>query len=839
MRLRFRPLPRVTQGHPWLFAIVTALCTLLVAGSAGAAGWLRLTADAMAEQVFDGAAYPARQLQVYYAGVGGGQRIPRDADERLSSALPASVRALLEPPRPAVVVDEQVATALPRPSPYPIYLSVAGLQSVDAHVDVVAGRLPRPGARLVRLPPRLPDAQREEYEGPKRVRIVEVLLSRAAADAMQVSIGTYLDVSNLFTPGFEGRLPLLQISGLYEAAEPYPTPLDDVDNARGPAVSDFPEFPFVRATALTADVATVLQTPWPTEPEVRWTFDPAGVPTAAHAEAVIRDVRGLSVLSWPPVVESSSSAAATGIGGLADTFVIQRAVSGTVIALVLAALAGAALALLLAAAAVLESRRRDVIDVYRSRGAGSGRLAAMFAGEAALATAPGLLLAGLLVSVTPLAVADALPALPAAIVCVLLLAAAQVVPWRALPERVRLPAADASHLTVVLLVVLIGAVLWQRGDLEQTDPLLLVFPGLLGAAGAVVVVRIAALLARGVRRPLERSRGLTLVGVSLAGTTARHVVIPVGAVVLGVCAGLAALSVGNSVQGGAERSGWGTVGADVRITGTFDAAFVRRLERMPGVETVAAVYSVVGSLATDTGGQRVTVFAVDPAAMAEVTANGPWPVVLPESTSAAMGAVVTSDVDVAEAEVLLSYAQATMPVEVTERLDSVPGITDEQPFVVVDVNEFRRATDRPLLRAGQVLVAGQIDPATVREVARESWATATVMSRAEVEAEVLSEPVATRTLRIVAISALVSAALLLLATVLIVALGRPVRRRTAAVLEALGVDSRQRRWIGVVALAPTALGAAVTAVACALLLVSILTSGVDLAVVTGIEAGSR
>lgn len=824
-------LPRATLADRGVAALVATLCAFIVLGAAGATGWLRLTADDMAAGVFAEARHQARQLQVYYSEVSE-ETVPDDAGQVLAASLAPSVRAMLEPPRHVAVTTEAMAETLPRQPVYsPSFLSVAGFPQAQDLIDVVEGEFPRPGRNRTLLP----RAHSSTYDGPRRVWVVEVALERRAARAMDAHVGTYIDLVHRFRVDPDDRT-LLKVSGLYAPAAAGPSPLDDVNNARRPAISTLPEFNLVRSAALAADDETVLQATWGPEPEVRWTFDPAGLPDAARAEAVVGDARRLTVQPWPPVVTSTASASVTGIGDLATAFLAEREVRDTLAAVVLASLAAAALALLLAAASVLELRRREVSDVLRARGAGTRQLATARAAEAALLAAPGLGVAAALAALTDLAPVDMVPALAAAGVCVALLTVAQVAPWRGLPDRVRGPASDALQMAAVLLAVAVGAVMLTRDRLAASDPLLLALPVLLGLAAAVLTVRAVRRGAALVQGLAARSSRLTpVVGAAQVGESARHVLLPVLAIVLATSSGLLAAAVGDTLREGAERAAWAAVGADVLVTGGhFDEEMVGRVHALAGVHEVAEVHVVDGLLATATGQEKVSVLAVDPSTWERVTGGAPGAVEAPGVRGSRLEAVVSSDLEISGGEATFGYAQATVPVTVAHRAEAIPGLASDR-FVVVDAEGLREAAGRRLLRSQALLLSGSPDVEGLRELVQEVWPDARVTSRAGVASTTLADPVLSRISWVAGASAPAAVLVALFAAGLAVALGRPLRRRTWAVLRALGASLRQARLVGALELVPALLGAAVAGTACALLLLAVTGRGVDLAALTGAD----
>lgn len=187
---------------------------------------------------------------------------------------------------------------------------------------------------------------------------------------------------------------------------------------------------------------------------------------------------------------------------------------------------------------------------------------------------------------------------------------------------------------------------------------------------------------------------------------------------------------------------------------------------------------------------------------------------------------------------MLEYAQADVPVRVAGRPARVPGLSDGESFVLVDAAAFRSAVGRSLLRAQTVLVAGTPDVEEVRDVVHAAWPTAVVESRAAAVEAVLDEPVASRTLAVARVSVVGSALVAVLAAFLAVALGGPLRRRTRAVLHALGTEPRQARWVSAVEVLPAVLAATAAAVAGALLLMAVLGRGASLDAMTGVQGGA-
>jgi hypothetical protein len=212
---------------------------------------------------------------------------------------------------------------------------------------------------------------------------------------------------------------------------------------------------------------------------------------------------------------------------------------------------------------------------------------------------------------------------------------------------------------------------------------------------------------------------------------------------------------------------------------------------------------------------------------------------VPEPVCGRLDVLVSADLDLEGDETTLSYAQSDEVVGVAGRVEELPGLDPGGPFVLVDVAAFRAATDRRLPRSQTLLVSGRPDPAELRAVVREAWPSARVRTRAEEASRVLREPVTSRALLVANVSTLVSVLVALSAAGLAVVLGRPLRRRTQALLHALGADAKQSRWVSALELVPVLAAAAVAVLGSVLVLVWVALRGVDLAAVTGATTALR
>ena len=824
---------RRSGGPVGVTALVVVVCALVTSLATVLSAWLGATDDAMAGEAFTSEGYRARQLQVYYSAVTDPE-VPADAAGRLHASLPPAVAGVLRPPRHSVATLPGIPQTVPRTYiGATAYLTVVGLPDSEGLVEAVRGRLPRPGSPVRALPP----ASAAEYDGPNRVHLVEVALHEQAAALLGIEVGSILDVNPIRYGGTGGPLPtLLRVVGTYRPAGPERSALDDADFARRPAVTEVPDLFIVRAAALAADDLTVLGASWSLVPEVRFTFDPARVPAAGEAEELGVQARTLAVQPWPEVVNSESVAAVTGLGDLASTYLGQRTVSEDVVSLLVAVAGWAAVVVLWALAVVLARRRRTVTRLLRARGAGVARLAGLRLREALLLVLPGVLLAAGLAALTAVELAHLVVGLGVAGVCVLVLVAGQMATLVAVPARFAVPVRDGVHAAVVLLAAALAVWVWRSGQVSPPRAALVVLPALVAFAAAIVVVRTSGWAGRLLR---GRLGGRSLTGwltVAHVGNTLRDALVPVTALVLAASAAVLPLALTDTMTRGAERLATEAVGADLQLVGQFDAAAVEALERLDGVERVAAVYEADASLGTSTGLEGVRLVAVDRDDYREVL--GPTgPDLSTGGAADPLSVVVSDDLTLAD-DATLAYAQAEVAVRAAGSVPSVPGLGGAGPFVVVDAGRLREATERRLLRADRLLVSGPADPQTVLARAQESWPPARVTVWADEVAERLGAGVAERS-RLVAWGVAAAAAVAALAgALMLVARDHAPRRYTGAVLAALGGGTRQRRRFETLA-AGSVLGIAVlTAGLTAAALVVLLRPVVDVAVlVDAVGAG--
>ncbi len=508
----------------------------------------------------------------------------------------------------------------------------------------------------------------------------------------------------------------------------------------------------------------------------------------------------------------------------------------------LASLAAGGFAVLLAAAVVLTGRRRATTAVVRARGAGVRWLLGQRAGEALLLTLPGAVLAGALVALLGGRPGDLVVGLVTAVLCIALVACAQLARTDREQSVLQVVARDAVQLVLVVLAVSSVWLVLRRGDLDVADPVTVVTAPLVGAAASVVALRLLQLLLRLLRRGATRSgRLVPLVGLGQGLAVSQQVVVATAAVVLALSSAVVSVALGDTLRSAAEQTGWEQVGSDlvVQAAGLEDDT-ATALAELPGVEATAPVFTSPSvSLDTDLGVEGVRLVAFDPAAMREAGDGSPLRVDLPEPAGEALPVLVSPDLELAQATTELRYATSTIPVEVVGRLPRIPGVTTGESFVAVDAAALTAASDRNLTSYDAILISGSPDPTEVQRVVRERSPQATVLTRSSVEDDQLSTPVVTRTTALLVAVAVGAAAVAAFAVVLLVTLGGPVRRRTGTLLVTLGADVQQARRVAVLGVAPLVAVACAAALGCGALLVLLADRGLDLAGLTATEAPVR
>jgi putative ABC transport system permease protein len=668
-----------------------------------------------------------------------------------------------------------------------------------------------------------------EGRAPASNGTTEAMVSATAARLVGLKVGTGITA----TQTSSGSPATIRVVGIYEPRDPAAPfwdqlPLDRVACADGT---------FTWNTVLLCDVPGVRLAGRATDKmEYRWRYRMAvqrmrapDVDPMVTAVAVSRRTPPRDGLPLTTTLDRSLA-----------TFDAQLRGSAATVAVVEAGLIATVLGLIVLAALLMTARRHAEFVLLRARGAGSAtvlrRTVAETVAVAVPAVAAGWLLALLLPGRAP---GGELPLL-----ALLLVVAAGVAPIAAARDRSgAVPrASDLRRLTAegfVLLLAVAGVLLVRRRGLpEQTDPLLAAVPVLLGAAGALIVVRLLPWPLRQAVRLAGRGRGLVVfLGLARSGRGALLAAGPVAVLIVAVATGVFTAAVRTTIGDARDRATTQTVAADAVVTGFgFATGTGKRLTGVPGVD--AAVPMLVGSGAeitatsgTHTQAQLVVVDgrAADdvlsrsgsatrmPAALASPTASGPVPAVVSPATAAQVGAGGTVS--------LQGRRYAFRVAAVTAGLPGLDG--GARSFIALPWQALQVPDFQPLVPTRYLIAGDSFDPEAVRRAAddgqREYYlallkrtvnAGATEVTDAELPraATVTTWQQQRAALDDTGVNGLLSfmftagaagaAALALLAVGLAVLAGAAGRGRALSRLRTMGLSGRQGRNLLLVELAP-------------------------------------
>ena len=330
----------------------------------------------------------------------------------------------------------------------------------------------------------------------------------------------------------------------------------------------------------------------------------------------------------------------------------QRSARATV-AVVESGLVATVLGLIVLAALLMTDRRREEYALLSARGGTARRAALRTLAETALVTVPAVLLGWLAATLLP----GRTPATEARLLAVVLVIAAGVAPLLAARSRPRPgrtsprpgPRRLAAEVFLVLLAGLGVVLLRRRGLQDEVDPFLVVVPVLLGAAAALVVVRLLPWPLRQAGRLAARGRGLVgFLGLARAGRSAPLSAGPVAVLIVAAATGVFTAAVSTTIDDARDQASSQLVPADATVTGFgFAPDTDKLLTAVPGVR--AAVPMLIGSGVTVVpakgmqtqaqllvvDGSRSTHF---PAALSAKAGTGPIPVVVSPAIAAKVGA---------------------------------------------------------------------------------------------------------------------------------------------------------------------------------------------------------
>jgi len=606
-----------------------------------------------------------------------------------------------------------------------------------------------------------------------------------------------------------------------------------------------------------------------------WSFPLSlGTVTADQAAGLLHDLQAVAYLPAATSVSTGLNAAAgqsatitvtlsSGLGITLPSFVatddaVQRALSLLFVSLAIIA----AMVVLLGARLVTEHRDTE-FTMMRARGASLRQVGTVALAGGAIAVLPAAVVGtGAAVLVTPGPASQLAWRLAGLIVVAALAGPPVLAMWR---HRTRREAASgkagtgaasrrqmASARRWVFDIALVcacvgGLVLLRQQGLPppgSVDLFTSAAPVLVAIPVALLVLRAYPLVLRQLARLAGRRRGVVMVvGLARGGTAAKAAVLPTFALVLAFAVIAFAAMARSAVQRADDVASWQAAGADAIVTAPavgpgITPAAQRAISDVPGVRRFAAI-----SLTDGTSGQgiQIPVVIVDPrqyAALTATTPAPPFPAAALAPPRAARGAPAapapalpsTTGRDILSSNSQLYAAGRQMRIRIAGTLNSIPGAQPGGGFVLLPRWALGAQTPSPAVMA----IAGpHLDTAALTAAVRRTVPGAQVTLRSRLLATISGAPLPHGGFITFAQGAAAAGAFSVLILVLTLVLSARSRELTLARLVTMGLGQSQSRRITAVEILPLILAAVVGGTACALALVPLVGSAVNLAAFTG------
>lgn len=741
----------------------------------------------------------------------------------------------------------------------------AGLRRItpskDPEVTLVAQRDPADHGRLVAGRPPTPRVTENGGE-----QLLEAAVTRRTAEHMNLKVGDRFRPDGVFSTvvTVTGIVAPHDADALYwNAAAPLAEPVHATrkpDNPLKPLDHYWHFGALVHAEAAPALLVLTGDT------TLYWKHPLARDSLRAHDVDALRT--GLTSLENGPKAAGLTRVAGSPLsvddrlGALLRHFERDRSAVAPLLAMAAAGVATAAGTVLLLWSVLTAERRRDELDLLRSRGDAVSGLAGRLLAENAVPGLPAAA-AGCALALVLTPGARTAPALTAAGV-------ATAVGLFTLPLRAglvhRRPLAQVGRgsgpgggggrrrlvAEATVLVLVAGAVVALRqrgaGDGTEADPLPAAAPVLLSVAAALLLLRVfplpLRLLARAVR---HRPGPVAFLGLARAGRAPSAVV--TGLPLLSLLVALVVASFGGMVLTGVlegrERAALHTVGADARVAAPLGLTdgFRSRVRDVPGVRDVSAARLHQGAEMPGAA-RRPVLTVVEPEAYARLasrTGLGAYPQdALRADGDGAAPALVSPDLAGHRGDTVT----VTSPdLEVTVRPTLVRASTPAVPagsFVIVSREALQKTTPGASGSATEpdtlLLTGPGLDGTKLRALMTEQDAGMSLVLRSEELAAYTDSVLRTGAEDLYLAAVLTALALSALAVVLSLVQTAPERTAVLARLRALGMPRRQGRWLILVEALPLYALTATTGVLLALVSVPLLRPGVDLVALAGTPA---
>jgi len=369
-------------------------------------------------------------------------------------------------------------------------------------------------------------------------------------------------------------------------------------------------------------------------------------------------------------------------------------------------------------------------------------------------------------------------------------------------------------------------------------------PVLVAIPVALLVLRAYPFMLRQLARLAGRRRGVVMVvGLARGGTAAQTALLPTFALVLAFAVIAFAAMARGAVQRADVVASWQAAGADAIVTAPavgpgIPSAAQHEIAGVPGVQRFTML-----SLADATSGQgiQIPVVIVDPRQYAALTAATPAPpfpgaaLAQPRAASGAPPGPVPALLSTAGRDILgphstIFVADRTLRLRVAGTLNAITGALPGSQFVVLPRWALGTQAPTPAVMA---IIGPHLDAAALTAAVRRAVPGAQVTLRSRLLAAISGAPLPHGGFVTFALGAAAAGAFSLLILMLTLVLSARSRELTLARLVTMGLGPSQSRRITAVEILPLIVAAVVGGTACALALVPLVGSAVDLAAFTG------
>jgi len=555
----------------------------------------------------------------------------------------------------------------------------------------------------------------------------------------------------------------------------------------------------------------------------------------------------------------------TPLTGPLQAFLQTQAAVVAVLLVLFVSLTAIGIAVIFLAARMIADRRNDELITLRARGASARQVALLLVRSAALAAIPaavaGAALARVIMSITGGSVTLGWT-LTALTVVVAVAAPAVVAVWR---HRRPAPAANPAMITtadirtsrvsirglrrIVAELTLTGAavaglaILHGQGTSGNgTNWFLTLTPVLVAIPAVAITLRLYPLLVRAALRVARRRAGATsYVALAASARTSLATAGPVFALVLALTLTAFAGMITTSISSAQNAQSWQITGADVLITGggaepDITPASQQAVAAVRGVQHTAAVWTTTW---TAPGGQSITIYAVNPARYAALTAATPFPAIPAGTLTGGNGrfGVLASPAAAAAlgrgtAQLSSLYSMGPIQVHVTGTMTSTPADpTGAGTWILMPLQNLPGFAGAAT--PGTMLITGTgtgIDRAQLRAALVGSNRSFTITYRTDILASLTQSPLQHGAVTLMLLTAVAAAAFALLNLILGLALGAADRDLTLTRLTVMGVPHSPR--LALTETTPAIVAAIIASTACALALPALTSGAMDLSVFT-------